>query len=711
LADLGEYFFEGKLLETFAIRRKLIFVLGSQRSGTTAMLQALGQDPSLQAENESPGNELYEDYRLRPEPTIRPILWGYRRRIILKPVADVDFEPVEEIVGEFKDYDPLVVWLYRDPVNVWSSAKSTFDLPPDLLDEWIRKWRAGNESLLTALSGPLGHRFIVVRYEDLISQRTLFNDVCRFLEVEPRNNLFWKEDRRTGRLGLPTEIQKSISDRTSDILAQLDRVRHLAAIDEDRFVPKIHRGLATSWSESADPPMSDESSVATCEPPHEVAVSLSSVGEQATVYHPLPSMPAGEVRIISFWMKTDEPVFGTALVSRNAPPWDQIGPSTAFSFEPTWKHIGWAVPAEVTLEQPRLHIELPSVAKTLYLSDVDAGPFLCQLYELYSPPGYDARLLRNETEPEGAVIEVSSQSEELRHSPQLTLTRGVFEEGVRYRFRVRARSQCRGDVAIFLTQSTEPWDLVSDYQHIHLSQADAECVVELVPRRSGSARLVMLIPASLRQLSLGRASIQRSNQPLGRTHTHHGAEVRFEPVPHNDAIRLVPKPGPNRSHSDVQWELPIGPLFRGLRYALSLRVRADAPRAFGFGLSEAQEPWRDINLYHYDTATTSWRDFYFEVVTDLDFDQARILVDVGASETPVEIDNVRFRPISDRLTEAEKSRLAQFIDAISSSVVPPLKSNESTASGREYNDSMSNKPPAQATPIYPLPIDHRMTST
>jgi hypothetical protein len=300
--------------------------------------------------------------------------------------------------------------------------------------------------------------------------------------------------------------------------------------------------------------------------------------------------------------------------------------------------------------------------------------------------------MRNETEPEGAVIQVGSQSEELKHSPQLTLTRGVFEEGVRYRFRVRARSPYPGDVSVFLTQATEPWDLISDYQPIHVSQTDTESVVELIPRRSGLARLVMLIPATLRELSLGIASIQRSNQPLGITHEHQGAKVRIEPVPHSDAIRLVPKPGPNRSHSDVQWELPIGPLYRGLRYALSLRVRADAPRAFGFGLGEAQEPWRDINLYHYDTATTSWRDFYFEFVTDLDFDQARILVDVGASETPVEIDNVRFRPISDRLTDAEKSRLAQFIDAISSSSVPPLKSNESTALGREYNDSLSNKP-------------------
>ncbi len=386
------------MLETFAIRRKLVFVLGSQRSGTTAMLQALAQDPSLQAENESPGNELYDDYRLRPEPSIRSILWGYRRRIILKPVADVDFESVEEIVGEFKDYDPLVVWLYRDPVNVWSSAKSTFDLPPDLLDEWIQKWRGGNESLLSALDGPLGHRFIVVRYEELISQRTLFDEVCRFLEVEPRNNLFWKEDRRTGRLGLPTEIQKSIGDRTADILARLDGVRHVASPDAIELAPQTHRGQAICWSRNPEPPASEESPAPPPLRPSEVAISLDSSGERTSVYHPLPDLPEGDVRLISFWVKTDRPVMGTVLISRNAPPWDQIGPSTAFQFETSWKHIGWALPADMVWEQARLHIELPSAGNTLYLSDVDSGPFLCQLFDLYSPPGTNTHLLRSESE-------------------------------------------------------------------------------------------------------------------------------------------------------------------------------------------------------------------------------------------------------------------------------------------------------------------------
>jgi hypothetical protein len=121
----------------------------------------------------------------------------------------------------------------------------------------------------------------------------------------------------------------------------------------------------------------------------------------------------------------------------------------------------------------------------------------------------------------------------------------------------------------------------------------------------------------------------------------------------------------------VQWEKGIGPVGAGIRYSLTLRVRADGTRPFGFGLSEADDPWTPLELYYYETATRAWREFYFEVVPDRDYPRVRILVDAGASDIPLEIGLALVQPVSDRITDAEKARLHRYMDAIGTGFPSP----------------------------------------
>ena len=152
-------------------RDKLIMIMGMQRSGTTALLYALGQDPHVQVENEEPVSPLYDQYRLRPVYEIHQKLMQIKRRVLTKPVLEADFREIEDVIREFIVYDPRVVWIYRDPVDVWSSAKNKFNLSKHDMKTWLKRWAKGNESALRAMSGPYWNRIRIVGYHDLIQHR------------------------------------------------------------------------------------------------------------------------------------------------------------------------------------------------------------------------------------------------------------------------------------------------------------------------------------------------------------------------------------------------------------------------------------------------------------------------------------------------------------------------------------------------------------
>jgi hypothetical protein len=625
------------------------------------MLQTLGQDDAVQIENEHPDNELYFEYRLRAEPTIRSLLWSYRRRIVLKPVADVDFEPVADIVGEFEEYDPLAVWLYRDPVNVWSSAKSTFDLPPSMLDEWIQKWRAGNESLLAAMEGPLRDRFLIVRYEDLISQREVFRDVCQFLEVEDRNNLFWREDRRTGRRGLLTEIQNVIGQRTSDVTARLDQVRHRVSVARES-VPLVPPLLRPTWHRE----MINARVVPEVFAPRDVTIDLLESTE-IELYHPLASMTGASTYVVSFWIRGKKKGHLRVQISRNKSPWENLGHFSHVLIGTEWSHVGFLFPTNEDIDSPRLHLTASAGVEQIEISRVTAGPLFCRLFELHCHRGLQARIERLIDHPGGIAVEMEPKPDARRDDIQLVLTQGWFEAGTTYRCWIWSRSPQTGRFGITLGLPTDPWNLISEYREIEVGPTESPVMLEFVPTQSGIARLYVEIPNELGRIEFLHVSIRPACISLGVIRTKEGADCRHEPVEDEAAVRLRPQGTTERNNNDVQWELQVGPGFQGVRYAFSFRARAEENRPFGAGLSDGDAPWTPIDLYFNHVASIQWQSYYFEIVLDRDWPCIRALFDIGTSAIPIELADVRFRPVADRLTPREIERLKKA----AASLLPP----------------------------------------
>ena len=201
---------------------RLVLIMGVQRSGTNALFKSLTSDPSVLGVNEAPDSAFFQDVLLRPEPELRPHLLAHDGPVVLKPISETNRRGVADVLDELSAYDPVVPWIYRDPVNCWHSHVERWQGFRDKPAEFAAHWSQRNRLALDALRTH-GERIAVVRYEDLIEDPQVFSGLCDWLAV-PGSYLF-RPDRGRGRGAWPAEVQALIDDGTAQVQAELDAAR------------------------------------------------------------------------------------------------------------------------------------------------------------------------------------------------------------------------------------------------------------------------------------------------------------------------------------------------------------------------------------------------------------------------------------------------------------------------------------------------------
>lgn len=201
--------------------KKLIMIMGVQRSGTTALFDILALAPGVSPRQESADDEIYDNFFLRPEPEIRGLLRALPGTVLLKPVRESERRSPLEVAEEYRDYDPRIIWLYRNPVNVfhsyvrlgWSDDSSVF------ASRFASEWSSRNQAAVAAAKR-LSGRLLVVNYEDLTTHRSLVFDLAETLGLRTTRILRGDSDR--GRKTLPEDIQQLLEERTEVVRRALD---------------------------------------------------------------------------------------------------------------------------------------------------------------------------------------------------------------------------------------------------------------------------------------------------------------------------------------------------------------------------------------------------------------------------------------------------------------------------------------------------------
>jgi cytochrome P450 len=216
---------------------KLILIMGMQRSGTTALFETLSTARTLVSHAESPDGPIYDDYFLRPEPAIRPLLRSSGSPVLLKPVRELTRRTLVSVIDEYAAYDLSIIWMYRDPVNVGFSysVKGWLDATTAAL-----QWIATNRMLILL---PAAHRpkLTVLRYEELVSDGSVLASLRRKLGIRGHSTL--RPDSNAGRAHLPMVIQSRIDVITSETLLGL--LRFPTGLDSGRSSSWIRRATAT----------------------------------------------------------------------------------------------------------------------------------------------------------------------------------------------------------------------------------------------------------------------------------------------------------------------------------------------------------------------------------------------------------------------------------------------------------------------------------
>jgi hypothetical protein len=221
--------------------KELVMVMGAQRSGTNALFGSLANDKRVLAFNESIDNAIYFNYRLRPLGEIADVLGPATGTILLKPICETLYRTIEDVIEEFRSYALRIVWIYRDPVNVFYSMHQEGWIPfneigsEDHVEQWMKRNWLAHESYKRH-----SDLIAIVRYEDLLIDSRVFRRLRDWLRIESR--AFFRADSGKGRKQVPLAIQRKIDSRTADVLHALDAARIFRPRLTHRFAQTLGTG-------------------------------------------------------------------------------------------------------------------------------------------------------------------------------------------------------------------------------------------------------------------------------------------------------------------------------------------------------------------------------------------------------------------------------------------------------------------------------------
>lgn len=204
---------------TVAVGKRLRMVMGYQRSGTNALFKCLSSQAVVSL-GETYRSDVYRKWLLRSEKELRLSFARIDKPILLKPISESYVRSMDDVIAEFHAYDLKIVFICRDPVNVYYS-----NLLHDPL-QYGQDIRSFTSLWQQRLRRSICHeRFlpshvIYVRYEDLVSDGSLVDSVARYVDLPATNCL--TKDLNAGYTRLSEGDIRFVKQETNDLVEALN---------------------------------------------------------------------------------------------------------------------------------------------------------------------------------------------------------------------------------------------------------------------------------------------------------------------------------------------------------------------------------------------------------------------------------------------------------------------------------------------------------
>lgn len=652
----------------YVFRDKLILVMGLQRSGTSALVEALGQDPELRVETEHPGNDFYDDYFLRPEPVLRPLLWRIRRRVVLKPISEIQRRTVDDVLDEWADYGPQVAWIYRDPVNVWSSNVVEFGMTREVLPRWIREWNEGNRFILRSLRGKHAERIVVVRYEDLIADRGVFAALCRFLKVRDVNNLFWREDAKKGRRRLPDQVQAEIERGVDEVLRELHAcrlrphsVKGRTAIDGAAVSPDADAAwrLYAEGEERARLELpADRPSLAI------VHVADAADPNSVLLAHSPVRVRKGQTYTYSAWLRSTRQRPAAMGFGQEHDPWESIGGYRDLELSPDWQYVRGEFTAAEDDHRTRVFFPIGQAAGAVEIADIAIAEGTRRLHRLECHDGARAALEFDPAAP--GAIRIKAIRSGAPPCVQLTeLTQAISKEK-RYILTMRLRAARPRLVDVAVGENQAPWQRLEFHRRLSALPQWTTFRHEFIAEDSDLVRVYFDLGADDAAVDIADVELKEDASPLRDLYVREGRQAEMEFLPELPMVARVRIDDSGDGAGDGIQLSRTGPLVeQSRRYGLRFRAQSDSPRRIAAAVSGfIDDEWTGLGLFQRVELTPGFRDFYFEFVAEKGAETTSIHFDLGQDAVPVEFADVELRNVEDDLSDEEVRQLERAVDSI-----------------------------------------------
>jgi len=200
-----------------------LMIMGVHRSGTTALLESLEKDDRLYAFHEAKNNFIYDNWQLRPlDQLMKRMKQKFMHRLLFKNLNFYKIkQSVSDVIIEYSQHNLQIIWLYRNPVNVYYSYIQKWPSFKKGKLQWISHWNDRNESAIAAKEAypDLIH---FIKYEELVNDKDVFRVLCRKIGVD--GSYIFKPDSNLGSINLEEESD-IIRVNTSSVMNRLDSLR------------------------------------------------------------------------------------------------------------------------------------------------------------------------------------------------------------------------------------------------------------------------------------------------------------------------------------------------------------------------------------------------------------------------------------------------------------------------------------------------------
>ena len=163
--------------------------------------------------------EYFDNWFLRPLADFKEKIDSNPNPYIFKPISETKIRSIQDVIDEYSEYDVQVVWIYRNPVNVYYSQVIKLG---NSVHAFISDWNKRNTEVLNAYA-IIPERITVVKYKDLIGNEELFNKLCNKLNI--KGVLNFEKDSESGMKILSKRLQKDIVIGTKEVYSLLDQIK------------------------------------------------------------------------------------------------------------------------------------------------------------------------------------------------------------------------------------------------------------------------------------------------------------------------------------------------------------------------------------------------------------------------------------------------------------------------------------------------------